>query len=131
MELGNARHYKGEHESAVELYKQARRLDPQFDLTLHFLGRALFALGRFHEAEATFKRRLALAPRSDMTRFYLASLYGHMGRHDEARQLWRELLEVKSNFSVEHLKRILPYHNPASFDWFVDGIRKAGIAFDN
>jgi adenylate cyclase len=131
VELGNARHYKGEHESAVELYKQARRLDPQFDLTLHFLGRALFALGRFHEAEATFKRRLALVPRSDMTRFYLASLYGHMGRHDEARQLWRELLEVKSNFSVEHLKRILPYHNPASFDWFVDGIRKAGIAFDN
>jgi adenylate cyclase len=47
---------------------------------------------------------LALVPRSDLTRFYLASLYGHMARHDEARQLWSELLEVKPNFSIEHIK---------------------------
>jgi adenylate cyclase len=129
LELGNVRHYKGEHESAVELYQQAHRLDPQFDLTLHFLGRAQFSLGRFDEAEVTFKRRLALAPRSDMTRFYLTCLYGHMGRYDEARQLWRELLELKPKFSPERYKGILPYNDPAAFDWFVDGIRKAGITF--
>ena len=129
LELGNVRHFKGEHESAAELYTQAHRLDPQFDLALHFLGRALFALRRFDEAEAAFKRRLALIPRSDMTRFYLASLYGHTGRHDEARRVWRELLEIKPDFSVGHFKRILPYRDPASFDWFVDGVREAGIAF--
>jgi adenylate cyclase len=128
MELGNVRHYKGEHESAVALYRQAHKLDPQFDLALQFLGRALFALGRFDEAEAAFKRRLALAPRSDMTRFYLAALYGRTGRDDEARKLWRELLEINPDFSVEHFKRILPYRDPAAFDWFVDGLRQAGIA---
>ena len=32
LELGNVRHFKGEHESAVELYRKAHRLDPQFDL---------------------------------------------------------------------------------------------------
>lgn len=128
LELGNVRHFKGKHESAVELYRQANRLDPQFDLTLHFLGRALLALGRFDEAEAAFKRRVALVPRSDMTRFYLASLYGHAGRYDEARQVWRDLLVITPDFSAEHFKQILPYCDPASFDWFVDGVHKAGIA---
>ena len=38
-------------EDAVALYTRAYRLDPQFDMSLHFLGRALLALGRFDEAE--------------------------------------------------------------------------------
>ena len=131
VELGNARHFKGEHDKAVEFYRQAHKLDPQFDLALQFLGRALLALGRFDEAEAAFKRRLALAPRSDMTRFYLASLYGRTGRHEEARKFWRELLEVKPDFSVGHFKQVLPYPDPAAFDWFLDGIRQAGIVIEN
>src|SRR3712207_6760174 len=49
--LGNIRDFQGRHEDAVALYRQAHRLDPQFDMALHFLGRALLALGRFDEAE--------------------------------------------------------------------------------
>jgi len=127
LELGNVYHFKGRHDEAVTFYRQAHKLDPQFDLTLQFLGRALLAAGHFDEAEAAFKRRLALAPRSDMTRFYLASLYGRTGRQEPARQLWRELLDIKPDFSVEHFGRILPYPEPAAFDWFVDGLRQAGI----
>jgi len=127
LELGNVHHFKGQHDRAVELYRQAHKLDPQFDLTLQFLGRALLALGRFEEAEAAFKRRLALTPRSDMVRFYLASLYGHTGRHGEARTLWRELLDLNPHFCVGRFKRILPYRDPAAFDWFVDGVQQAGI----
>jgi adenylate cyclase len=128
MELANVRHFKGDHQGAVDLLMRANELDPQFDLTLQFLGRALFALGRFDEAVAAFKRRLAFVPRSDMTRFYLTSVYGRTGRRDEARRVWSELLEIRPDFSVEHLKRILPYRDPAQFDWFVEGIREAGIA---
>jgi adenylate cyclase len=63
-----------------------------------------------------------------MVRFYLTSLYGRTGRHDEAMKLWRELLQIKPDFSVEHLKRILPYRDPATFDWFIDGLCQAGVA---
>jgi adenylate cyclase len=127
VELGNVHHFKGEHESAVEFYRQAHKLDPQFDLALQFLGRALFALSRYKEAEAAFKRRLALAPRSDMTRFYLASLYGRTGRYEEARELWRELMNINPRFSVDHFRQILPYREPTAFDWFAAGLREAGI----
>jgi adenylate cyclase len=126
--LGNIRDFQGRHEDAVALYTRAHRLDPQFDMSLHFLGRALLTLGRFDEAEIAFKRRLTLAPRSDMTRFYLACLYGRTGRHEEARRYWQETLEVNPNFSVGHLKQILPYRDPDTLDRLVEGLRQAGIS---
>ena len=89
------------------------------------MGRAQFVLERYDEAETNFKLRLIRAPRSDMTRAFLSSLYGHTGRHEEARQMWRELLEINPDFSVEHLRRVLPYRDPAWFDRFLDGLRKA------
>ncbi|MBP2237257.1 adenylate cyclase [Sinorhizobium kostiense] len=126
--LGSIRDFQGRHEDALALYTRAHRLDPQFDLSLHFLGRSLLSLGRFDEAEIAFKRRLALAPRSDMTRFYLACLYGRIGRHEEARRYWREMLDVNPNFSIDHLKRALPYRNSNLFDRLVDGLREAGVS---
>ena len=41
--------------------------------------------------------------------------------------MWRELREINPDFSVEHLRRALPYRNPACFDRFLDGLRKAGL----
>ncbi|WOS63449.1 adenylate/guanylate cyclase domain-containing protein [Sinorhizobium fredii] len=125
--LGTIRDFQGRHEDALPLYAQAHRLDPQFDLSLHFQGRALLSLGRYDEAESVLKRRLTLSPRSDMTRFYLACLYGRIGRHEEARRYWREVLEVNPNFSVDHLRRALPYRNPNLLDRLVDGLREAGV----
>jgi len=125
--LGNIRDFQGRHEEAVALYTRAHRLDPQFDMSLHFLGRALLSLGRFGEAETAFKRRLALAPRSDMTRFYLTCLYARTGRHEEAQRCWDEMLKVNPCFSVDHLKRALPYRDPNLVDKLIDDIREAGI----
>ncbi|WP_119268776.1 adenylate/guanylate cyclase domain-containing protein [Taklimakanibacter deserti] len=126
--LGNIRDFQGRHEDAIALFTRAYRLDPQFDMSLHFLGRALLALGRYDEAEIAFKRRLTLMPRSDMSRFYLACLYGLTGRHKEARRYWQETLEVNPNFSIDHQRRTLPYKDPAVLDRMVEGLRAAGIA---
>ena len=63
-----------------------------------------------------------------MTRLHLASLYGSIGRHDEARQVWDEMLAINPQFSIERLRRTLPYRDPAWFERVVDGLRKAGIA---
>ena len=125
--LGNVRDYQGRHEDAVALFTRAYRLDPQFDMSLHFLGRALLALGRYDEAEVAFKRRLTLMPRSDMSRFYLACLYGLTGRHEEARRTWQEMLEVNPSFSIDHVKRTVPHKDTTLVDRLVDGLRNAGV----
>ncbi|MEE8248429.1 MAG: tetratricopeptide repeat protein [Alphaproteobacteria bacterium] len=121
------RDYAGGHLSAIELFEQALRLDPQYELALHFLGRAQFGLKRYDEAEVSFRRRLTRNPRSDMTRTFLASLYGHTGRREEARRMWREALEINPDYSVDHMRRVLPYRDPAWFDHFVGGLEAAGL----
>ncbi|CAN7586632.1 adenylate/guanylate cyclase domain-containing protein [Variovorax sp. LjRoot84] len=125
--LGNVLHFTGRHEQALESLERALRLDPEFNLWMHALGRALFALGRYNEAEATFKRRLIHMPASDVTRAYLASLYGHTDRQDEARRVWRELMAINPQYTIEHTMRVLPYRNPAPLEQFVEGLRKAGL----
>ena len=125
--LGTARDYAGAHESAIGLFEQALRLDPQYDLALQFLCRAQFGLKRYEAAEASFKRRLIHKPRSDMSRAFLASLYGHLGRLDEARQAWREVMEINPDYSAAHSRRVLPYRDPAWFDHFAEGLKKAGL----
>ena len=52
--LGNIRDFQGRHEESVALHTRAYRLDPQFDMSLHFMGRSLLALDRFDEAETAF-----------------------------------------------------------------------------
>jgi adenylate cyclase len=125
--LGGVLHFSGRHEQALESYEQALRLDPQFNLWIHARGRVQFVLGRYSEAEATFKRRLIHMPESDVTRAYLASLYGHTDRHDEARRVWRELMAINPEYTIEHTLRVLPYTNPAPLEQFVEGLRKAGL----
>lgn len=126
--LGNVMDFSGQHESAIKLFEQAMQLDPEFDLWIHACGRAQFALQRYDEAEASFKRRLIRMPRSDVTRAYLASLYGHTGRHEEARQMWRELMEINPKYSLEHMRRVMPFKSPATLDRLAEGLRKAGLA---
>ena len=127
ISLGQVLDFTGRHAAAIETFEQALRLDPGNDLLLHLIGRAQLGLGRHTEAEQSFKRRLIRNPRSDMTRAYLASLYGTTGRLDEARRLWAELLEINPKFSVAHLRRVLPFKDPAWFERFAGGLRRAGL----
>lgn len=128
--LANLSTYSGRFEEALEMGHHALRLDPQYDLALQFIARAQFLLKRYDEAEKNFKRRLVRSPKSDLARVYLASIYGHTGRREEAEAMWREVLEINPDFSVEHLRSVLPYTDPAWFDHLIIGLQKAGLQQD-
>jgi adenylate cyclase len=50
-----------------------------------------------------------------------------MGLIDQAREAWREALRVSPAYSLEHRRKVLPYNNPADFEHFLEGLRKAGV----
>jgi TolB-like protein len=124
---GQVLDFTGHHAAAIASFEKALRLDPANDLNIHLIGRAQFGDGRHEEAVTSFERRLARSPRSDMSRAYLASIHGAAGRTNEARRLWAEILEINPRFSLERLRRVLPYKEPAWFERFASGILAAGV----
>ncbi len=104
------------------------RLNPQYpNIHLHFLAHAHFVQGNYEEAVALLKRRIRLHPETDISRVLLVSCCGHLGREDEARNAWAEVFEINPNYSIGQKARVLPYKNPADWDRFIEGLRKAGL----
>ncbi len=127
--LGAALHYAGRSDEALQQFETMVRLDPHCPGPYqHFLAQAHFALGHFEEAVAALKARLARQPDSDVSHVLLAACYGHVGRAEEARAEWQEALRVNPDYSIEERRQILPYKNPADFEYVVEGLQKAGIA---
>ena len=126
---GTVLRYAGRADEAIENLKKALRLNPQHpNIWLHFLAHAHFVRGEYEEAATLLSRRIRLYPETDISRVLLASCYGHMGRDADAAAEWARALEVNPDYSIEHKARILPYKNPADWERFADGLRKAGVS---
>ena len=114
-------------EAAASLQRMMR-LDPQHPhIYLYFLAHAYFVGGAYEDAVPLLQRRIRLQPETDVSRVLLASCFGHLGRLEDAREQWCEVLRISPEFSVEHRAKVLPYKNPADWERFVGGLRKADI----
>ena len=120
--------FQGRHAEAVPLYIARLPARPAMGHGAAFHGpraagaRPLRRGGDRLQAAAHLRAALRhepLLPRRASTR--------RTGRPEEARAMWQEMLEVNPNFSVEHLRRTLPYRDPKVFDRLVDGLKEAGI----
>ncbi len=126
--LALALQYAGESDRALGVFDRVFALDPYHsDVYLHFQAQAYFQLGRYEKAIEILKRRLVRNPNTDISHALLAASYGHLGRLDDARAEWQDVLRINPTYSIEQRRKVLPYKNPADFDPFVDGLRKAGL----
>jgi len=126
--LGWALHFAGEPEEGILQIRRCMQLDPNYAaIRLHWLAQAQFQARRFEEAAESLRARLVRQPHSDVSRAMLASALGHLSLVDEAGAEWAHTLHVNPDFSVERRRRVLPFRNPADFDLFPEGLRKAGI----
>ncbi len=120
--------YSGEPQQALESLQITMRLDPHYrDIYLHLMGLAYFHLQQYAKAIDALKRRLIRKPESDISRVLLASSYGHLGEFDKSGVEWNEAMQINPNYSIEQKRQLLPYKNPADFEFFADGLRKAGL----
>jgi tetratricopeptide (TPR) repeat protein len=128
--LGTALLYAGHFDRAVENLDLAVRLspnDPLLWLVLAVKGMVLICSDQYERAEQA-SREATRHPKAAWTApCFLASALGHLGETDRAQEAFADVLRVKPDISLDHLREILPFRDSAHFGKIVEGLRKAGV----
>jgi len=121
-------YYAGRPREGLVRMQKAIQLNPHHPYNYPFhLGQAFFILKQYRDAIEEFERGLSTNPASERLHVWLAATYAQAGRVGDAQ--W-EIEQVKTNnpeFSLESIKRAVPFKNPKDMDHFLDGLRKAGV----
>jgi adenylate cyclase len=126
--MANIFNYVGKREEAINLSKQAIRLNP-FPQSYYFtfLGEALCLAGQYEEAIKAYKKALHLNPKDSLSKPGLAVAYSLLGREKDARAMAAEILMTNPRFSVKGWAMAVPYKNRADITLFADTMRKVGL----
>jgi adenylate cyclase len=120
--------YSGRPEDSIPDLERALRLDPGFrHQILQYLGTAHLFLGNFETAALVFQERILLVKNTDVGRAMLAATLGHLGDVTQARQVWRDLMKINPNYSIQrHLER-MQFPGVPKNDRVSEGLAKAGL----
>lgn len=92
-----------ENESAIEHYRHAIDINPEFSPPYNGKGYAHRALGDYEAAEASFQKYVALIPDDPNPYDSYAELLMKMGRFDESTTKYREALDQDPNFIASYV----------------------------
>jgi adenylate cyclase len=128
LELGIILVSAGQPEEAIEVIKKGMRLNPRYSGAYPAnLGWAYREAGRYAEALAPLQEAITLAPNFQPAHGILAGCYAELGRQEEAQAQAAEVLRLNPNYSLEVMRRNLPYKDPAALERFIAGQHKAGL----
>ncbi len=126
--LGEILTFIGQPEQAFEKMKRAMRLNPHYPAGyLLTLGRAYLLTKQYELAIVTLKQLVARAPNHLGAHVNLTTIYSELGHETEMRAEAAEVLRISPSFSLEGLRRRIPYKDPATLDLQVAALRKAGL----
>jgi adenylate cyclase len=75
----------------------------------------------------TLKKALSFTPNWLPVHLHLAAIYSKLGREEEARAEAAEILRISPKFSVEGMRQMSPFTDPAETERIVVALRKAGL----
>ncbi|MBI3798404.1 MAG: adenylate/guanylate cyclase domain-containing protein [Deltaproteobacteria bacterium] len=126
--LGHFLVYAGRPEETVELVQKAMRLNPRYPATyLLPLGNAYFFTGRYEEALAVYKTLVTRNPNFPVAHAGLAMTYSMLNRDGEAQAEATEVMRINPQLSLEVVKFIFPFKDPAMLEFMLTALRKAGL----
>src|SRR5262245_18119195 len=110
------------------MIEMAMRLNPHYPATYLFdLGTDYRLMGRYEEAIAAFTSALTRNPALLPVHVNLAVIYSELGREEEARAEAAEVLRLNPKYSLEVLRQINPFKDPAVNERMIAALRKAGL----
>jgi TolB-like protein/DNA-binding winged helix-turn-helix (wHTH) protein/Tfp pilus assembly protein PilF len=94
----------GRVDEAIESYRKALELEPNYHVAHHNLARAYIEKGMYQQAIEELEKAMALGGRNSLSLGVLAHAYGKAGRREEALKLIGELLQRPNREHVPPLR---------------------------
>ena len=119
-----------QYEKALREIDEAIRLspnDPHLWAIETVKAVALSLLGRPDEALRYARKAISHPNATQWAYATRASLLGHHGQQDEARAALAELMKIQPDFSPTFAIKIYPHVGPNDWQYYFDGLRKAGL----
>ena len=107
---GYALSRQGQHEAAIESYKQATHLSPEDEDSWLALGASQMDLGRPERAIEAYRQALSYRPESARAYLALADLYQRQGREELAIPNYRESVRYEPNLAQAWYGLARAYH---------------------
>jgi adenylate cyclase len=115
----------GRAEEGIEWARKAMRLNPYHpNWYWDALAVVLHSAGRYSEALDAYSR---IVERSSFYHAYVAACHAELGQMEEARRHADLALQARPDFSVSTWGERLPFKNEADLQYFLEGMRKAGL----
>ena len=118
----------GEPQQALDQMERAVRLNPHYSaLYATVLGSAYILLERYDDAVRELTDAVAQNHTHLKNHVLLAAAYARQGRLDEAAWVAEEIRMLSPGFSIGYWITSEASPSPETLEWFIDGLRKAGI----
>ena len=103
------------------------RPNDRASIAVQLLGMAYRLVGRYEEAISVLQRASIRNPNLLPPHGHLLVSYSEVGRDAEARAEVAEILRISPNFSLEEIRRVFVFKDPAELEQYLAAMRKAGL----
>ena len=115
----------GRHQEAMESYKQAIRIKPDY-ADAHFnLGNAYGKHGRYQDAIESYKQAIRIKPDFAMAHFNLGNAYDKLGHHQEAMESYKQAIRIKPDYADAHYNLGVTCYKLGRYQDAVESYRQA------
>jgi len=83
--------------------------------------------GWYEEAIAALQNATIRNPKFPSPHLHLAVSYSELGRDAEARAEVAELRRLSPTYSLEGVRRVMPFKDPVELERYLAALRKAGL----
>jgi len=113
------------YNKAIEMYNQAIKLKPDYDLAYNNLGCAYYEKERYDDAITAYKKALEIEPNSKITHSNLGCAYYNKGMYEEALEEFKKELKNNPDY-VDAINGIgCVYYNKGMYEEAIKWCKKA------
>jgi adenylate cyclase len=118
----------GKAREALAALDRAVLLNPHYSVQYHsVLGATYLLLGRYDDAVRVLTEGVLQNHRFLRNHVLLAAAYGKQGRLDDAAWVAEEIRALSPEFSIGYWKGSESFRDPATLEFFAEGLRLAGV----